>query len=371
MKMVESKILVVTCTMRFFTLCGGYGLVGGGEPSNELSLMNCHLHHNTAKKDLVGTGSKAYNSFWDEVADAINEFEVRVLSGDFNMALWKVVVELRARGVAAHIAAWFAHTQPTETVPRIDSTAIFLIGRCAGIRKAFDVSLIDKAAVVADPLPEGWQNMMEIIRDPNGNITERRPHGLTKHDYGKNGYNLTSYHPQVPTRMTQYLKWNFAPFQDEKSPAMAEPMRAGATDRAMFPQKVERTNLSSFGWPELPPWSQKLICVDKFDPGEEKELLGKGAHMPVMGFLGKASRRSPQAQKHRAERADKRGWTAERRHQAASQRPGFRQRPGASGGAWQEAGPYPRGGGGASSSGWWEGARWQGWRQGDAGWHYQ
>ena len=52
-------------------------------------------------------------------------------------------------------------------------------------------------------------------------------------------------------------------------------------------------------------------------------------------------------------------------------KPGIRQKQYASGGAWQEAGPYPRGGGGASSSWSWEGARWQSWRQGNAGWHYQ
>ena len=187
--MACSRILVVTCKMRYFRLLPeSDGLHGGGEeqePIDEISFMTCHLHHNTAKKELVSGKAIAYAGFWDEVAAAINEFEVRVLSGDFNMALWKVAVELRARGVAAHIAAWYAHTQPNEDVPRIDSTAIFLIGRCAGIRKAFDVGLICKAAVATEPVPDLWKNVEEIIRDETGKIVKRRPYGSVKKDYGK------------------------------------------------------------------------------------------------------------------------------------------------------------------------------------------
>ena len=43
---------------------------------------------------------------WNEVARHIVQFGVRVLTGDFNMALWSTVVELRARGLQANLAAW-------------------------------------------------------------------------------------------------------------------------------------------------------------------------------------------------------------------------------------------------------------------------
>ena len=167
--MAVSRILVVTCKMRFFRLPRESDeLHGGGEPTgpnDEISLMTCHLHHHTANKTLSSEPATALKTFWDEVAAAINEFHVRLVSGDFNMALWQVVVELRARGVATQLAAWYAHKPPGEASPRIDSTAIFLIGRCAGIRKAFDVSLISNDAVVPDSVPKAWQNVQEIIRE--------------------------------------------------------------------------------------------------------------------------------------------------------------------------------------------------------------
>ena len=89
--------------------------------------------------------------------------------------------------------------------------------------------------------------------------------------------------------------------------------------------------------------------------------------MPVMGFMGGASRRSPEAQKARAAKADLRGWTVERRHPERSTS-GWGQR-GGWGAAWQEAWPSTRGGGGSSSSGSWQrDAQWQGWWQRDAKW---
>jgi hypothetical protein len=357
-----SRILVVTCKMRFFRLQRESDeLHGGGgatKPHDEVSLMTCHLHHTTATKEISRQPAQVLSGFWDEVAAAINEFHVRFLSGDFNMALWQVVVELRARGVAAQLAAWYVHKSPGEEKPRIDSTAIFLIGPCVGIRKIFDASAISTSAVAEEPVPPAWRNVDEVVRDEEGEVIERRQFSLPCVCLGETGYPPESYHPKQADRMTQFLKWNFAPLLDKDSPAMAGPLRAGVADHAMFPFKVKVTDLSSWDWPTLPIWSQKLIAVEKLDPGEVKNFLGHGTHMPVMGFMGGASRRSPTAQKERARKADARGWTAERRNPERST--SRWDSSGGGGAAWQEAG--------AATRGRWQAAQWQGWWQSDANW---
>ena len=208
-------------------------------------------------------------------------------------------------------------------------------------------------------MPPAWRNVEEVIRDENGKEIGRRPFSLPIWGIGETGYPLSSYHAKTPEdRMTRFLKWNFEPLLEQTSPAMAGPLRCGNNDRAMFPQQVKRVDLSSWFWPELPSWSQKLIAVEKFDPGVQKRLLGHGAHMPVMGFIGRTSRRSPEAQKARAEKADRRGWTAERRH-PERRTSGWGHR-GGWGAAWQGAWPSTRGGGGSTGSGSWQGgAAWQ------------
>ena len=107
-----------------------------------------------------------------------------VLSRDLNLALWQVVVELRARGVEAQLETWYVHKSPGEASPRIDSTAIFLVGRCVGMRKIFDASAISTSAVAEEPVPPAWRNAEEVVRDENGKETERRPFSLPIYGIG-------------------------------------------------------------------------------------------------------------------------------------------------------------------------------------------
>ena len=104
---------------------------GGGVQKDELVVMTIHLHHVTAKKD-VENGSKSIKAFWDLVAGYIMEFAVRLMTGDFNMALWFAVVELRARGIQANLAAWYPWKKSGEAEIRMDSCAIIVIGPAVG-----------------------------------------------------------------------------------------------------------------------------------------------------------------------------------------------------------------------------------------------
>ena len=143
-----SRIMVASLKMRFFKIRGGGGdgISGGGgdgdeaEGLDEIKIANVHLHFRTAKRDLQG-GSAAYKRFWDLLARYLVEFRPSFLCGDFNMALFCVVPELRARGFAVNVAAWYCWQNIHEANVRVDSCGIFRIGPCQGIRMCFDSSV--------------------------------------------------------------------------------------------------------------------------------------------------------------------------------------------------------------------------------------
>ena len=103
--------------------------------------MNIHLNNLTAKKEIE-KGGESLKLFFDEIAHLIIRFGARVLSGDFNMAMWQVAGELLARGIQVNLAAWFPWQAEQEDAPRIDSEAIWIIGPCSGARLIFDSSIL-------------------------------------------------------------------------------------------------------------------------------------------------------------------------------------------------------------------------------------
>ena len=113
-------------------------------------------------------------SFWDELAQHIRDFRVRVLTGDFNMAMWCVVVELRARGVQANLAAWYPWKKQSETCVRMDSCCILVIGPCEGARKLYDPIALN-AGIAAPALPPSWANVQKIVKKRTGNGIVQTP----------------------------------------------------------------------------------------------------------------------------------------------------------------------------------------------------
>ena len=113
-------------------------MTGSDRPDgdSELTLASVHLHYMTAKKE-VAQGSAALARFRDDLARILVTWRVRVLAGDFNMALWQVVPELRARGLCANMAAWRPWEFQGQAAPRIDSCGMSLLGPDGGPRCLF------------------------------------------------------------------------------------------------------------------------------------------------------------------------------------------------------------------------------------------
>ena len=170
--------MVVACRMR-------YWLHGSGdEDENEqLVVVNVHLNCNTAKQAITHKPAVALKKFWDELVEYIVEFRARMLVGDFNMALWLVIPELRARGLQVNLATWYPFRQDLEPYARIDSNAMFIIGPVVGIRKVHDVAALGLLALDLGIRGGGvdysnWKLVEEVQKNADGSES-RRPTPVT------------------------------------------------------------------------------------------------------------------------------------------------------------------------------------------------
>ena len=141
--------MVVACRMRYFRIHGGgvkeekeeevkEDQSGGGAEKEKkagedvvhddklLVLMNCHLNNQTARKVIKG-GSHSLKAYFDEITEYAIRFGVRIMAGDWNMALWMVIGELRARGLLVNLASWYPFKMTNVTMLKIDSCALFVV----------------------------------------------------------------------------------------------------------------------------------------------------------------------------------------------------------------------------------------------------
>ena len=85
-------------------------------------VMVVHMHNVLANN----TWPKKLQEFWDWLASKVTQHGVRVLMGDFNMSLFRVIPELRSRGVNIDLGAWFPWKTPLGQ-PMSDSCGMFFI----------------------------------------------------------------------------------------------------------------------------------------------------------------------------------------------------------------------------------------------------
>ena len=314
LKAAVSRIMIVSLKMRHVRIRGSGDHNADARDEDELRIANVHLHCRTAKRDVLG-GGKAAKKWWDILARYLAEFSPTYLCGDFNMALFCVVPELRARGFQINLAAWycweqmFAGQKDFEAGTKADSCGIFRIGPCNGVRMCFDASVF---GMQSPTLPATCSMVMEIICDEHGKEIEKRRYPVPQFTFGQ-GYLLGSYHPKEEKRRAQWLEWSFTPVFDAESPAVAGVIHKAKYDRAQFPFEPD-SSIGSASWslPRGPVSKQKLPKYNLFDP--QSHYFRSGAHMPLMIYVGGSNetRRSKVATARRATRAAERGWTAAR-----------------------------------------------------------
>ena len=93
-----------------------------------------------------------------------------------------------------------------------------------------------------------------------------------------------------------------------------------ATGECSLQGRIPPSGPGSWCWSKGPLSKQKLPEYELFDP--HRELFKRGAHMPLMVYIGNSNeaRRSVHATRRRNATATQRGWTWERRHQKGKQK---------------------------------------------------
>ena len=69
---------------------------------NSHVVMVIHMHNHLANNKWPAT----LTAFWGWLHEKVTRCDVKVLMGDFNMGLFKVIPELRSRGVQIDLGAW-------------------------------------------------------------------------------------------------------------------------------------------------------------------------------------------------------------------------------------------------------------------------
>ena len=123
--------------------------------------------------------SVAHQAFWNDLACALVNDNVDILCGDFNMALWRVIPELTARGLRVSLLAFYlwacthgggasiaeghdendpeCTTATCHDEVRFDSCGVFALAYCAGIDRAYgQEDLQDPARLDRFPTGQGY-----------------------------------------------------------------------------------------------------------------------------------------------------------------------------------------------------------------------
>ena len=105
-----------------------------------------HLHSHLARGAF---GTKKLEAWWDFLRDHINQYGVKVLVGDFNMSVTRVIPALRSRGVVIDLASFYAW-KDLDGNPMADSCGIFMVN-CPGHHAPFP-----SREKLNDAAPDGW-----------------------------------------------------------------------------------------------------------------------------------------------------------------------------------------------------------------------
>jgi hypothetical protein len=233
----------------------------------EMSHANVHVHYTLAKKDK-GT-ALMHASFFQILAMKIRKFDVRVMSGDFNLSVFMVVGMLRRQGLIIDLGGIFPwqNSEDVASPFRCDCSAHFLIGGCKHIKLRCSLGTF-YSPVTAVAVQDQTRESDDAERQGGSSVTAVAVHipgdGSDVFEGGQ-GCALRSYLPKDAALKKKEI----------------EEMFKVSTD--LDPTLNASTRL-------LPPWKQKAMKFHMFD--RNKSLFTSGAHMPLSGYMGTEPRRS-------------------------------------------------------------------------------
>jgi len=241
----------------------GIGYIG-----NNHAVAVVHLHHQAAKKP------GRLQEWFRELACILRKLDVRILMGNFNMALWEVVPRLRSCGVVLDMAAYYPWKNK-DCKLMTDTCGIFVVGIAAGVRLYHgEGSLHDRDE--SGLLSRQWPTFDER--------RGRAPFEIHNENGGP-GKPIESFLPRGMDAATK-MRRSFVPsfVHDENAAVAASPKDDKGEVLPGF-LKVCEKRLDEDNW--------------LMDDG----LPYKGSHFPLVCFAHNESRRSPEAHAKRALRS--------------------------------------------------------------------
>ena len=253
-------------------------------------VMVVHMHNVLANNKWP----TQLQEFWGWLASKVTQHGVRVLMGDFNMSLFRVIPELRSRGVNIDLGAWFPWKTPLGQ-PMSDSCGMFFINMPGEYTLA--------------------KGMEDLHAEPGGILHKAAPavagaevdDGFDRIDpSGGPGMSFETFLPKNESNLRRKLLPSLEP-----SPASSDATAEGANDAGRDASmrtciRIREMRLPAALW----------RCEGE---GYKRDLCA-----PICAFTENVGRRSPESMRMRTEKA------AAKREQSQLRQPWPRQQP------WQE-----------------------------------
>ena len=146
------------------------------------------------------SGAAALKAFYDGLAQYVLRFGARLMVGDFNMAFFSVIAEMRARGFQISLAGWYPFRLHNESEVRADSCGMFCIGPWKGIKIVFHQVVF---GMYAPARSENNSMVLEIERGADDKEVGRHQYDVSVIEAKGQGHPLSSYMPKsMPNKKT-------------------------------------------------------------------------------------------------------------------------------------------------------------------------
>jgi hypothetical protein len=287
-----------------------------------VKIANVHLHYMTAKGD--GKFKACNQMWWAGFRRVIERWDIDIVAGDLNMALWKVVPMLRQERVVALVSA-YAFLAATSTVAiaegnedeassednldpasgsaepqRASSTAEPATASAAAKKDELSRRYTKEELHAMTPPPEVRSDSCGIFLFKTAKEIKRVKtvesfllgSGLKTFPTGQ-GYPYKSYKGGVDAVRETFL--------------YSQDAFAATRDRGVLRDVRE---------PLWPPVKERHVDFGKFDP--DNLLFRSGAHAPLMVWIGHQGRRSQERLQAREEKSIARNWGPGSKNRARS-----------------------------------------------------
>ena len=264
------------------------------------SLTAMGVHGNARTMKIMWRS--AYDDFWDRCASYIKEFGVEIMAGDFNMALTRVIPELRSRGLDVDCIVWYPWVHRTEHLfgqpLGFDSCGIFYIGGMVEVKLQWSLGHLDVLTAATDDLPAAVADNAWGLDWYSGGNAPGQPWKC----YRSVRYDETDEDKDLRARLTELL-----------TPSTTQ------EDLWRIPKRADRCYCPYLRFSQKPMKFEEWLVPQKNGAPE----VHHGAHFPICVFTKNARARSKAAQH---ERDRKRTLVRHRNLQRSLSKPASRER---------------------------------------------